>query len=44
MKGVGIEVLQAEEQQMVAVLEREDRVLNASPIDEIRSSLEGCFS
>lgn len=44
MKGVGIEVLQAEEQQMVTVLEREVSVLDASRIDEIRSSLEGCFS
>ena len=44
MKGVGIEVLQAEEQQMVAVPEREVSVLDASRIDEIRSSLEGCFS
>ena len=44
MKGVGIKVLQAEEQQMVAVPEREVSVLDASRIDEIRSSLEGCFS
>jgi hypothetical protein len=33
VKGVGIEVLQAEEQHMVAVPEREFSVLDASRID-----------